>query len=128
MKRLRIDHIKCTGCRDCETACSIYHYENEVNPKKSRVRVYVDEEEQVFFPVISGPAAPAECTSKFNVIIEGREYDDCTLCRAACPSRPWFVEPDTGIALKCDFCGDPPDPHCVKACQSGALTLVEVGL
>lgn len=126
MKRLRIEHIKCTGCRDCETACSIKHYENEVNPKKSRIRVWLNEEDQKFHPVISGPTASAECTSKYDLIIEGTEYDECILCRAACPSRPWFIEPDTGIALKCDFCGDPPDPNCVAACQSGALTLVEV--
>jgi benzoyl-CoA reductase subunit BamC len=125
-KRMRIDHIKCTGCRECETACSIQHYENEVNPKKSRIRVFLDDEEQKFFPVISGPSAEAECTSKYNVIIAGNDYDECTLCRAACPSRTWFLEPDTGIALKCDFCGEPPDPHCVKACTSGALTVIEI--
>ena len=123
--RIKIDHKKCTGCADCETACSIKHYENEINPKKSRIRVFVDDEEHRFFPVISGPTTTAECTSKFDVVIEGQEYDECTLCRVACPSRPWFIEPDTGVALKCDFCGDPPDPHCVKVCDSGALSLVE---
>jgi Fe-S-cluster-containing hydrogenase component 2 len=126
MKRMKIDHSKCTGCLDCEMACSMKHYENEVNPKKSRVRVFLNEDEQQFFPVISGPPATAECTSKFNVVIAGQEYDDCTLCRVSCPSRTWFIEPDTGVALKCDFCGDPPDPNCVKVCESGALTLIEV--
>jgi Fe-S-cluster-containing hydrogenase component 2 len=123
--RIKIDHKKCTGCTDCETACSIKHYENEVNPKKSRIRVFTDEDEQRYFPVISGPTTTAECTSKFDLVIEGQEYDDCTLCRVACPSRPWFIEPDTGVPLKCDLCGDPPDPHCVKICAKGALTVVE---
>lgn len=126
MLRLKIDHFKCTGCQHCETACSIKHYENEVNPKKSRIRVFLDEEEQIFFPVISGAPTEAECTLKFDVTIEGKKYDGCALCRSSCPSRPWFIEPDTGIHLKCDFCGEPPDPHCVKVCDSGALTLLEV--
>jgi len=126
MIRLKIDYGKCTGCQECETACSIKHYTNEVNPKKSRIRVFEDEEQQRFFPVIAGPTTTAECTSKFDVVIAGQQYDDCTLCRASCPLRPWFTEPDTGVALKCDFCGDPPDPYCVKFCESGAITIVEI--
>ena len=77
------------------------------------------------FPVIAGPLTEAECTAKRNVFIDGEEYDQCTLCHASCPLRSWFKEPETEIALKCDFCGDPPDPSCVKWCPSTALTLVE---
>ena len=91
MIRIRIDHSKCTGCQHCEAACSIKHYANEVNPKKSRIRVFEDEEEQRFFPIIAGPTTTAECTSKFDVVIAGQQYDDCTLCRASCPTRPWFT-------------------------------------
>jgi Fe-S-cluster-containing hydrogenase component 2 len=124
MKRIRIDHSKCTGCRHCEAACSLHHYVNVVNPKKSRIRIF--EEGNIFFPVIAGPFTEAECTAKSHVIIDGTEYDECTLCRASCPHRPWFREPETDIALKCDFCGDPPDPSCVKWCATEALTLVDV--
>jgi benzoyl-CoA reductase subunit BamC len=54
------------------------------------------------------------------------EIDGCSLCPASsCPSRHLFVEPGTGIPLKCDMCGEPPDPMCVKSCFSGALTLVD---
>ena len=125
MKRIKINHKLCTGCRHCEAACSLKHNENEVNPKRSRIRVFLDEKDDIFFPVIAGPFSEAECTSKFNVTIDGKEYDECTLCRASCPTRPWFREPVTDIPLKCDFCGTPPDPHCVKVCASGALTVVE---
>lgn len=124
MQRIKIDHSKCTGCRHCEAVCSLQHYENEVNPKKSRIRVFV--EEDIFFPVIAGPLTEAECTSKNTIVVEGKEYDECTLCRASCPIKSWFREPETDIALKCDFCGDPPDPSCVKWCESGCLSLIEV--
>jgi len=124
MARLMIDYNKCTGCEECETACSMNHYKNEVNPQKSRIRVYRDEDAQIFFPVIAGSTTEAECTLKYDVLMEGKKYDECTLCRTSCPSRPWFREPDTDIALKCDFCGDPPDPSCVKVCTAGALTLI----
>jgi Fe-S-cluster-containing dehydrogenase component len=125
MKRLMIDHTKCTGCRQCETACSAFHYEGEVNPQKSRIRIFLDEDHAIFHPVISGPFTNAECTSKNIIHLEGVEYDECTVCRASCPGRPWFFEPETKIALKCDFCGDPPDPQCVTICAHGALQMID---
>jgi benzoyl-CoA reductase subunit BamC len=59
--------------------------------------------------------------------IEGKEYDECFFCRASCPSRDLFKEPDSGIPLKCDMCGEPPQPEplCVKWCMSDALMYVE---
>ena len=125
MKRLQINHTKCTGCRQCETACSAFHYEGEVNPQKSRIRIFLDDDHAIFHPVISGPFTNAECTSKNIILLEGVQYDECTVCRASCPGRPWFFEPETKIALKCDFCGDPPDPQCVAICAHGALMLID---
>ena len=124
MKRIRIDHSKCSGCRHCEAACSLHHYGNEINPKKARVRIF--DEGDIYFPVIAGPFVEAESASKSKVIIDGTEYDESSLGRASFPSRPWFKEPDTGNELKCDFCGDPSHPSCVKWCTTGALTLVNV--
>ena len=43
------------------------------------------------------------------------------LCRASCPEKTIYKEPDTAIPLKCDFCGEPPDPECVKWCAAEAL-------
>jgi len=129
MKRIMIDYNKCTGCRHCEAACSLKHYENIVSPQKSRIRVFLDEEKDLFFPVVAGPFSEAGCpyrTMEVFVNIGGKEYDACSICRASCPRRPWFRELDIETALTCNFCGDPPDPHCVKICVSGALTLIEV--
>jgi benzoyl-CoA reductase subunit BamC len=125
MKKILIDHKKCTGCRQCETACSANHFDGEVNPEKSRIRVYIDEENSIFHPVISGPFTNAHCTAKNIIIMNDVEYDECVVCRASCPGRPWFFEPGTKIALKCDFCGDPPDPQCVAICAHGALEMVD---
>ena len=125
MKKILIDFKKCTGCRQCETACSASHYNGEVNPQKSRIRIFVDEDNSIFHPVISGPFTNAECTTKSIVYIDGKPYDECTICRASCPGRPWFWEPETNIPLKCDFCGDPPDPQCVAICAHGALKLID---
>ncbi|MFC2067454.1 hypothetical protein ACFLTP_00315 [Chloroflexota bacterium] len=124
MKKVKVDWSKCNGCRMCEVACNTHHLENKFNPKRSRIRVLT--EDNTFIPILAGPFTEAECTAKRIVVINGTEYDDCDLCSASCPVRPIFKEPDLDIALKCDFCGEPPNPACVERCNTDALTLVEV--
>ena len=130
VKTIRINADKCTGCRFCEAICSAFHAEPKygvINPKASRIRVFHDEENAVFLPVMAGPYTEAECSGRHVVEIKGKEYDECSFCRASCPARDLFKEPDTGIPLKCDMCGEPmpPEPLCVKWCLSDALTYVE---
>ena len=119
--KIKIDHTKCSGCKLCEVACTLKHTE-AVNPQRSRIKVFV--EETFCLPVIAGPYTEAACNSKGTVLVDGHEVDGCVLCRASCPEKTIYKEPDTGIALKCDFCGEPPDPECVKWCAAEALTLV----
>ena len=120
--RIKIDHTKCCGCKLCEVACALKHTEG-VNLQRSRIRVFIGEE--FCLPVIAGPYTEAACNSKDVVIIDGKEIDGCVVCRASCPVKFVYKEPDTAIPLKCDFCGDPPDPECVKWCAPEALTLIE---
>jgi benzoyl-CoA reductase subunit BamC len=61
-------------------------------------------------------------------VIDEKEYDECAFCRASCPSRDLFKEPDSGLPLKCDMCeSDPPleKPMCVQWCIAEALTYEE---
>ena len=130
IRTLKIDADKCSGCRACEAICAAYHAEPKysiVNPERSRIRVFWDEENNVFVPVLAGPYTEAECNGRSISIVNGKEYGECSFCRAACPSRGLFKEPDTGLPLKCDMCGEPPlpEPMCVKWCQSKALEYVE---
>ena len=119
--RIKIDHTKCTGCKLCEVACSLQHTE-AINPWRSRIRVFIGEE--FCLPVIAGPYTEAACNAKGIVLVDGMEMDGCVVCRASCPVKTAFKEPDTAIPLKCDFCGEPPDPQCVRWCESDALTIV----
>lgn len=121
MPKILIDKDKCSACRCCEIVCSLWHT-GTVNPQRSRIRVF--REGDLFFPLIAGPYTDVECTSKTTVVTHGKEHDGCIFCRASCPAKPIFKEPVVDIPLKCDFCGEPPDPQCVKVCPSGALTLV----
>jgi len=123
MQRIKIDPNKCTGCRQCELACSLKHKENTVNPKRARIRVF--RVNGYFIPVIAGQYTDAACNTKCVVDTQWGLIDLCVICRASCPQKPVFYEPDTGFHLKCDFCGTPPNPTCVKTCNSGALELIE---
>jgi benzoyl-CoA reductase subunit BamC len=61
-------------------------------------------------------------------VLDGKEYTECDFCRASCPSRDFFKEPDSGLPIKCDMCEDnePGEkPLCVQWCLNNALTYEE---
>lgn len=132
VKAIIVDVDKCTGCRSCEMACSAFHCEpkySSINPARSRIRILMDEINDVYVPIRGGNRAPAECSGRNTYKIDARQYPECAFCRsAACPSRDWFKEPDSGLPLICDMCENTPplpEPMCVQACKFEALTYVE---
>lgn len=131
VKEIRIDIGKCTGCRACEMACSAFHARpryGSVNPARSRIRVVTDEINDEYVPVRAGNYTRTECDGRHFYQLNGKHYSECSFCRAACPSRDYFIEPDSGLPLKCDMCEDEPalaEPLCVTVCQPGCLTYEE---
>ena len=131
VKDIKVDIDKCTGCRSCELACSAFHAVpkySSMNPSRSRIRVIVDEINDVYVPVRAGGYIQAECNGRNLYTINGKQYSECTFCPASCPSRDYFKEPDSGLPLKCDMCeNDPPlpEPMCVQACKFDALIYEE---
>jgi benzoyl-CoA reductase subunit BamC len=131
VKAIRIDLDKCNGCRACEMICSSSHatpkYSSN-NPARSRIRVIHEPLRDVYLPVYAGEYAVAECMGRDKYVIDGKEYEECGFCRASCPSRDVFREPDSGLPLKCDMCEDDPPqekPLCVQWCINDALTYEE---
>ena len=128
VKEINIDVDKCTGCRACEMACSAFHAKprySSVNPARSRIRVVADEINDEYVPVYAGNFTRSECDGRHAYQLNGKQYSECSFCRASCPSRDYFVEPDSGLPLKCDMCEDDPplsEPLCVTVCQPGCLT------
>ena len=132
IKMIKIDADKCRGCMACEAICSAYHADPRYttnNPKRSRIRVFSEEDKNVYVPILAGQYTDAECNGRSTIIINGKEYGECSFCRASCPSRDLFKEPDApDIPLKCDMCGEPPPPEgpmCVKGCLCDALTYID---
>lgn len=131
VKVIKIDADLCNGCRACEVACSAFHAEpkySSTNPEKSNIRVIFDVRRNMYIPVMAGEYAQAECMGRGVYVIDEKEYDECAFCRASCPSRDIFKNPDSGLPLKCDMCEDEPpleEPLCVKWCITDALTYEE---
>jgi benzoyl-CoA reductase subunit BamC len=131
VKTIRIDVDKCNGCKSCEVICSSFHaaprYSSN-NPERSRIRVIHDPVRDIYVPVYAGEYAVAECAGRDRYVIDGKEYDECSFCRASCPSRDLFKEPDSGLPLKCDMCESDPtlaEPMCVQWCLAEALIYEE---
>jgi len=131
VKEIKVELDKCTGCRACEMACAAFHATpkySSINPDRARIRVFIDEMNDIYVPVRATFYTPAECSGRNAYSINGREYSQCSFCGASCPSRDWFKEPDSGLPLKCDMCEDDPpleEPMCVQACTFDALTYEE---
>ena len=131
IKTIKIDADKCNGCRACEIICSTFHatprYSSN-NPARARVQVVYDRLKDIWLPIFAGEYAPAECMGRDKYVIDGKEYGECDFCRASCPSRDLFKEPDSGLPLKCDMCEDDPPlekPMCVQKCLNDVLVYEE---
>ena len=131
IKTIKIDVDKCNGCRACEVICSSFHATprfSGVNPARARIRVIREPLQDIYVPVYAGEYTAAECAGRDQYIIDGKQYEECAFCRAACPSRDLFKEPDSDLPLKCDMCESDPtlaEPWCVAWCLADALVLVE---
>jgi benzoyl-CoA reductase subunit BamC len=128
IKTIKVDADKCNGCRTCEVVCSASHAApqwSEINPARSRIRVISHRLKDIWLPVLAGDYAVAECAGRDKYMIDGKEYDECSFCRASCPSRDAFKEPDSGLPLKCDMCEGEERPLCVEWCLNDVLIYEE---
>ncbi|MDF1537499.1 MAG: 4Fe-4S dicluster domain-containing protein [Candidatus Thorarchaeota archaeon] len=127
---LAIDYEKCTGCRNCELACSVAHY-NEFSPSRARIQVIKQETRNIVAPVVCLQCASPLCQKACpNEAIVKNEYGilyvksdtciGCGNCVAACVYGGITIDPKTKKAIKCDHCSG--DPACAKACEYGAIT------
>ncbi|UCH31521.1 MAG: 4Fe-4S dicluster domain-containing protein [Candidatus Bathyarchaeota archaeon] len=132
---LAIDPEKCTGCRLCETACSIHH-EKTCSPERARIRVTKWENEGIYIPMVCQqcdiPICETVCpmqalrrdTKTGALIIDYKLCVGCKLCMQFCPFGGIGVNEETSKIIKCDLCSG--DPVCVKFCKPEALQYLQV--
>lgn len=129
------NYDKCSGCRKCEIACSIFH-EGKIWPEASRIRVFM------LFPGIEVPHFCTQChdypcvnACPYDALYVNDETgavnidrDKCTACGdciKACPGDIPHLHPEENYILICDLCGEE-DPQCVEACQEGGWDALEI--
>jgi anaerobic carbon-monoxide dehydrogenase iron sulfur subunit len=134
MKSLHIDAKKCTGCLQCEMACSFENY-GMFNPAKSRIKVFDFHETGLKVPYTCTQCDEAWCLHACPVeaitedaatgakIVNEATCVGCKVCTIACPFGTVNYVHDTGKVQKCDLCGGA--PACADACPTGAITYID---
>ena len=129
-KSLRIIPDKCTGCMQCELACS-WVQTGTFQPSRSVIRVNVFDEEASYAPFTCFQCDEAWCMNACPVnaiaidpatgakVVLDSVCVGCHLCTIACPFGTVFTLPHTGKAGKCNLCGG--QPACATACPTGAI-------
>ena len=135
-KSLHITPDKCTGCLQCELACSLEHH-GEFNPAKSYIKVIEFGSTGRMVPYTCTQCADAWCVKACptNAIVINADTGakevindlcvGCKVCTIACPFGTVNYNQTTGKVIKCDLCGG--DPECVKICPTDAIAFVDAG-
>ena len=133
-KVLIIDHEKCTGCRQCEMVCSVFHT-GASNPSRSRIRVIKWEHIGVYLPITCQNCEKPFCTEvcptkachidlkRHMVLIDKNKCIGCKTCILACPFGAPFFDKVECVTVKCDYCDG--EPQCVRFCDVGAIKYLD---
>lgn len=133
-RALFVEPEKCTGCLQCEMACS-FENTGAFNPSRSRIKVFAFHDNGRFVPYTCTQCDEAWCMHAcpvdaitVNASTGAKEVDanrcvGCKVCTIACPFGTVNYETATAKVAKCDLCGG--DPWCAKACPTGAITYVD---
>lgn len=134
-KALIFNIDKCTGCMECELACSFLKH-GEFNPSKSRIRVTLFQDDALYIPTACYQCDTPGCAMVCpTAALDKRKSDGlvpfypekcigCKMCTIGCPFGVIHYDEHCGKVHKCDLCDG--DPECVRFCTYGALEYKEV--
>jgi len=134
-KKIEVNPVNCTGCKECEVACSMK--QAGVNdPALSRIHVFnTNKDDGFYLPTTcqqcEDPPCLASCPEEAiykddelgRVVIDSERCIGCKMCFSACPTGAMGFDEAGGRAFKCDLCGG--NPECVRVCEPKALDYVE---
>jgi anaerobic carbon-monoxide dehydrogenase iron sulfur subunit len=138
MPVVMINNKKCTGCRMCEQACSLFHEAVE-GANLPRLAIAVDEATGVVKGMGCLQTACGQCADicpekaievhsievavpgvsqpmrGFVLLVNEEKCTNCGACYEECPTGMIKEHPVRHVAYKCDLCGG--TPQCAVACQ-----------
>lgn len=136
---MAFDLERCTGCHACSVACKV---ENDVPLGNFRTKVYYYDEGRYpqtrrhFLPVVCMQCEEAPClracpTNSISRGADGIVHINTATCNGnghcveACPYGAIYVDPETHLADKCDFCSHRlevgMEPACVETCPGETI-------
>lgn len=130
MKTLIIDLNRCTGCRQCELACS-FRKLRKFSPCDSRIQIVTSEDRCLSIPVVCMQCKDAPCVRVCPVgaiqldsgtgayKVDSDRCLGCRMCSLVCPFAAIVSDRQSGKAIKCDLCDG--NPACEAVCAPGAL-------
>ena len=133
-KVLIFESKKCIGCRLCEQMCVMTHF-NVTNPKKSRIRIIRDDENQLDSAIYCHSCDDAKCIEacEFDALSRDSETDailvseeNCVACKKCieeCPYDHPIMHPSEDYVLICNLCNG--SPACVEVCPENAIIMGE---
>jgi Fe-S-cluster-containing hydrogenase component 2 len=119
--RIKVNKEKCSGCRLCETMCSLFHL-GAVNTEKSAVRIEKDDlSTSMNSPFICRQCKKMKCLEgeKAASEAERKKFTWAGQRSSKCPFQALNLF--GGKSYHCDLCGG--TPQCVKVCTTGALVM-----
>ena len=133
-KALNINPDECTGCHQCELACS-FHHDGAFNPARSRIKIFEFDAVGRFVPYTCTQCAEAWCmqacptgaivvdTATGAKMVIDDKCVGCKVCTIACPFGTINYNQATGKVIKCDLCDG--EPACATACPTAAITYID---
>jgi len=109
---LKVDTMKCTGCKVCEFACN-YHFDGTSSPIGSSIMFYWEEKKNYYGAMVkrakslllARPEGP-------EVIKPGQQIQG-----ASASSKPILLR------VACDLCEGEQTPLCVRSCPQDVFSI-----
>lgn len=127
VKVLKFYPERCTGCKDCERACSQVHFKTDEGGEKSAIRIIKQNDsykmhvcDQRGLCIDMCPVGALYRKKNGIVWLDKNTCIGCQACVAFCPIGAMRKSDARIEPFKCISCG-----ACVRACPNDALQLVE---
>ena len=126
--KLKVEGKKCMGCRICQMACCLEHFDY-INPKKAAIFIKSKfPEPGEYVPIVCdqcgvcASVCPSEAIEKINGYykIDKDKCSGCQICVNECPSHAMYVHEDSIVPIKCDMCEE-----CIEMCPTKVFSKVQ---
>ncbi len=110
---LKVDSLKCTGCRACEFACN-YHHDDSISPLGSSLMFYYEEKKNYYGMMVKRDKTLYLGRPEGEQVLQpGQQIEG-----AGASAKPILLR------VACDHCGEEEKgPVCIQACAYDVLRM-----